>query len=202
MRRTGGDGFHTWTEDEIAQFESAHPIGSRERLALALGLYTAQRRGDVIRMGRQHLSDCLDQRLRELGVTKMLFARQQKTGTELKLPIHPELQAMLDLVPATQMTFLTTLRGKPWDGKSFTQWFAVACDKAGLSSKCTFHGLRKASLTRLADAGCTPHEIMAFSGHKSLAEVERYTREADRKRLAQAAMARTMAATPKWREAQ
>src|SRR5262249_18003798 len=39
LRPMKGDGFHTWSEEEIAQFEAAHPIGSRERLALALGLY-------------------------------------------------------------------------------------------------------------------------------------------------------------------
>src|SRR5262249_39504524 len=51
------DGHHTWSEDELAQFEAVHPIGSKARLALALGLYTAQRRGDVVRMGRQHIRD-------------------------------------------------------------------------------------------------------------------------------------------------
>jgi hypothetical protein len=35
-------GYQTWTEDDIAKFESAHPIGSKARLALALLLYTAQ----------------------------------------------------------------------------------------------------------------------------------------------------------------
>src|SRR5262249_48764729 len=55
LRRMGGDGHHTWTEDELARFEAAHAIGTRERLAFALGLHTGQRRGDVIRMGRQHI---------------------------------------------------------------------------------------------------------------------------------------------------
>jgi integrase len=48
-------GFHTWTEDEIGLFAAKHPIGTKPRLALALLLYTAQRRNDVIRMGRQHI---------------------------------------------------------------------------------------------------------------------------------------------------
>src|SRR5262249_1852618 len=46
------DGHHTWNEDEISQYEAHHPIGSKARLALTLGLYSAQRRGDVVRMGR------------------------------------------------------------------------------------------------------------------------------------------------------
>ena len=50
--RIRADGHHSWTDDEIAQFEQRHPVGSRARLALALLLYTGQRRGDVIRMGR------------------------------------------------------------------------------------------------------------------------------------------------------
>jgi integrase len=194
LRRMSGDGHHTWTEDELARFESAHAIGTRERLAFALGLYTTQRRGDVIRMGRQHLSDCFDPRLLELGVRKMIFVRQRKTGRELKLPVYPELQAALDLVPATQMTFLMTLKGTPFADHSFSDWFGKACDRAGLSSECTFHGLRKAAARRLAEAGCTVHEIAANTGHASLHEVERYTKAADQMKLARAAMERTKAA--------
>jgi len=48
----------------------------------------------------------------------------------------------------------------------------------------------KAALTRLADAGCTTHELAAISGHKTLSEVERYTKGADQARLARAAMER------------
>jgi integrase len=53
---------------------------------------------------------------------------------------------------------------------------------------CSFHGLRKAASVRLAEAGCTPHEIAAITGHASLKEIVRYTKAADRKRLAAAAM--------------
>jgi integrase len=124
----------------------------------------------------------------------MLFVRQQKTGKELMIPVHPELQAILDLVPSGQLTFIMTLRGKPFDPHAFSPWFGEACDAAGLPSECVFHGLRKAACRRLAEAGCTAHEIMAISGHTSLKEIERYTKAADQKRLAQAAMARAMAA--------
>src|SRR6516165_4572778 len=71
LRAIKGDGFHTWTDDEIAQFEAHHPVGTKPRLALALLLYTAQRRSDVVRMGRQHIKD---------GV---LTVKQQKTGASL-----------------------------------------------------------------------------------------------------------------------
>jgi hypothetical protein len=45
--------FHTWTIDEVHQFEHKHPIGSKARLALALLLYTGVRQSDVVELGRQ-----------------------------------------------------------------------------------------------------------------------------------------------------
>jgi integrase len=53
--RSHGDGIHTWCEAEVAQFETAHPIGTKARLALDLLLGTGQRRSDVVRMGFQHV---------------------------------------------------------------------------------------------------------------------------------------------------
>ncbi|MFT8354679.1 MAG: tyrosine-type recombinase/integrase [Gluconobacter japonicus] len=52
------------------------------------------------------------------------------------------------------------------------------------------HGLRKAAARRLAEAGCTPHQIAAITGHATLSEVERYTRAADQEKLAREAMRR------------
>ena len=164
------DGHHTWNEDEIAQYEEHHPIGSKARLALALGLYTAQRRGDVVRIGRQHL------RHGELSV------RQEKTGTVLAIPVLPELAAIIDATPIGHLTLLTTKTGKSYEANDFSQQFRAWCDAAGLPPHCVFHGLRKAALTRLADAGKSVHQIAAVSGHKTLKEVERYTRTADQRR--------------------
>jgi integrase len=63
-----------------------------------------------------------------------------------------------------------------------------AITAAGLPLDCQPHRLRKAAGRRLAEAGCTAHEIMAVLGHKTLAEAERYTREADHAKLATAAV--------------
>jgi hypothetical protein len=43
---------HTWSETELAAFERRWHLGTRERLAYALLLHTAQRCGDVVRMRR------------------------------------------------------------------------------------------------------------------------------------------------------
>jgi integrase len=112
------EGFLTWTEDHIAQFERRWPLGTRERLALELLLCTAQRRSDIVRMGRQHI------RAGAIEVT------QQKTGTRLAIPIHPDLQAALDALPSNHLTFLTTLYGRPFTAPGFTNWFRVTCNQA------------------------------------------------------------------------
>jgi integrase len=50
-----GSGWHSWTIEEIEQFEARHPVGTKARLALALLIYTGQRRSDIVRLGRQHV---------------------------------------------------------------------------------------------------------------------------------------------------
>jgi integrase len=127
-------------------------------------LFTGQRRGDVIRMGRQHVHD------------NWMKVRQQKTGASLDVPLDPALQEILAATPTSNMTFLTTSHGQPFAAHHFTTWFRAACRQAGLPPGLTAHGLRKACCRRLAEKGCTPHEIAAISGHASLAEVARYTK--------------------------
>lgn len=179
----------TWTEAEIAQFEAWHPVGSKARLALALLLYTAQRRGDVVKMGRQHIRD-----------DGALSLRQEKTGALVEIPVHPTLAAIIAETPiAGQMTFLVSLTGAAFSSAGFGNAFRDWCDEAGMPKHCSSHGLRKAACRRLAEAGCSEHEIAAISGHESLAEVRRYTRAASRVKMARSAMATVTAAFPERR---
>jgi integrase len=175
--RVKSDGFHSWNEDEIAQFEKRHPVGSLARLALALLLYTGQRRSDVVPIEPQHIRK---------GV---LHVRQQKTRIGLAIPIHPTLAAVIAETPTEHLTFLTNQWGRPFTAGYFGQWFRAQCDMAGLRH-CSAHGLRKAAARRLAEAGCTVHEIAAITGHATLKEVARYTEAADQSRLAESAMAK------------
>jgi integrase len=181
LRPKSRAGFHRWTEDEIALFEARHPLGSKPRLALALGLFTGQARQDVVAMGPQHVRKEILEWVR--GKTS------RSTGIELSIPVHPVLRATIDATPSGHMTFLVTELGKPFTAAGFGNWFREQCDMANLHH-CAFHGLRKAASVRLAESGCTPHEIAAITGHASLKEIERYTRTAERKRLAIAAMAK------------
>ena len=180
--RTGG--FATWEEEHVERFLSYHKPGSRAHLALMLLLWTGQRRGDVVHMGRQHVRD---------GVLSIV---QRKTGQSVDVPVLPDLKAVLDALPKDNLTFLVSERGGPLTPESFTNWFRdmveAVVDEDGkrlLPDGLSPHGLRKAACRRLAEAGCTPHQIMAISGHKTLSEVTRYTVAASRKDLAKQAMA-------------
>jgi integrase len=173
------DGWHSWTDVEIEQYEARHPVGLQARLALALALHTAQRASDLIRMGKQHARD---------GQINVV---QQKTGARLWVPLHSELTAILNATPCDHLIFLVSGHGQPYaSAKSFGNAMNRRAKEAGLAD-CPLHGLRKAPLRRLAEAGCSAPEIMAISGHKSLVEVERYVRAANQRHMAERAISRT-----------
>lgn len=167
---------HTpWEAEDIAAFRGWHQPGSRARLAMEMALCTMQRRGDLVRMGRQHLH------------TGILKIRQEKTGTVIEIPVLPELQAELDRLPSDQLTFLITDQGKPFSSAGFGNWFHDMAVAAGLPN-LNSHGLRKAGAVRFAEHGATDLEIAAWGGWKSLSQVQLYTRTANRRKLAQGAV--------------
>jgi integrase len=175
--RKKSDGFRSWTDADIAKFEERWPEGTRAHLALSLLLFTGQRRSDVVRMGRQHISG------------KLIHIQQKKTKERLTIPLHRKLSAALERVDiAGQLTFLMTQQGKPFTPAGFTNWFVDCAKTAGLPQGSTPHGLRKAAARRLAEAGCTPHQIMSITGHKSLKEVNHYTLAVNQVALAEEAI--------------
>jgi integrase len=188
VKVTASDGHATWSDAQIEQYRAHFPISTRARLALELLLAVAARRGDGIALGRQHLKDgCL--------VFVQQKNRKRKPVT-VEVPISPELQAALSACPGTPeaLTFLTTEWDRPFSVKAFNTQFRKWCDDAGLPTSCRAHGLRKASCRRMAEAGCSAHEIKSISGHRTLREVERYTAAVDNKRLAIRARAKVAAA--------
>lgn len=177
-------GYHTWTEQEIAKFEERHPVGTKARLALALLLFTAQRRQDVIRMGPQH---------RQNGFIRV---RQRKTGRVLDIPVHSELARILDATPTEHLTFLVTHFGRPFGDAGFGNWMRDRCNEAGLPKGVAAHGLRKAACRRLAEAGCSEQQIMSISGHRNSREVQIYVQAASQKHMASAAIRTVTEAFP------
>ena len=164
-----------WTDDECLAFELKWPSGTMQRRAYMLAKFTGQRCGDLARMTRAH---------RKGGAIRVI---QEKTGAELWIAEHLDLAAELAL-GGEHMSLLTKSDGSAFDGNSLSPWFAGAIEETGLPDECVLHGLRKTAARMLAEAGCSAHEIMSVTGHKSLAEVQRYTSAASQRKLSTGAI--------------
>ena len=174
--RYATEGFHTWTVEEVKQFETRWPIGTKPRLALALLLYTGARRGDAVTFGRQHVRD---------GVLHFIpgKTRRQRNPPPVDIPIFHDLARIIEAGPCGDLTFLITEYGQPFTSNGFGNWFRDRCDEAGLP-QCSAHGLRKARATVAAERGATDRQLMAMFGWTTERQATVYTRAANRKRLA------------------
>jgi integrase len=175
-KRKSGDGFIPWTEEHVANYERRWPIGKRQRVWLDLLLYTGLRRGDAVRLGRQHVRD---------GIATI---KTEKSGftVEVTLPILPVLEPTLKAGPCGDLTFIVGESGRPLTKESFGNLFRHACREAGVPGSA--HGVRKIAATRAANAGATVAQLEAIFGWQGGAMASLYTRAADRRRLAIEAM--------------
>jgi integrase len=177
------EGHRTWTEAEIAAYLDRWPAGTLQRRVFVLALYTGAARADLVRLGWQSLT--ADGAALEYRRAKMLT----RGGPLVTVPILPELRAELAGVPRSQMTFLESRDGRARSEKGLTGDFGRWCAAAGVHD-VSLHGLRKALGRRLAEAGCTPHEIMAILGHTTIKEAARYSAAYNRRTAAASAMER------------
>jgi integrase len=173
--RSNSEGLHSWTVEEVELFEARHPIGSKARLALALLMYTGLRRSDLVKLGRQHVRDG--------WITIAVQKNRRRKPISIELPIIAVLQNVIAASPTGDLTYLMTEFGRPFTANGFGNWFRRRCNEASLP-QCSAHGLRKAGAARAAENGATTHELMAIFGWPTVKEAERYTRAAERKRLA------------------
>ena len=169
-------GHYTLTNDEIEQYRTHWPLGTQQRLVFEFALETVSRRGEIVRLGPQHVKN------------GRIYIERTHGSADVEILMSPELQAACDAMPKAHLTYIVTAYGKPRSkfglGTDFAKWATAA----GLPPRCRLHGLKKGGMCRLGYAGLTTLEIMAISGHKTLSEVERYTRDAQRKLLADQGM--------------
>jgi integrase/recombinase XerD len=178
-----GSGHEHWTPEEIAAFRARWAVGTAPRAAFELLLWSACRISDVVRIG-----------LGNVGADGIMSYRQKKTGNTAFVPWSCQMPhyaaawygerqgAMEAIAPfAGHMTFLATSQGRGRSDKALGTMIREAAKEAGISGKSA-HGLRTTRIKLLADAGATTHQIAAWSGHKTLKEVEHYTRDADRRK--------------------
>jgi integrase len=140
LPRTGG--FPIWKEEHVAAYEMRWPVGTRQRVWLDVLLYTGLRRGDAVRLGRQHV---------KTGVATIVT---EKTGTEVTIPILKVLADTLTAGPCGDLAFIVGPSGQPMTKESFGHAFHKACRAAGVPGSA--HGLRKIAATRAANAVSLP----------------------------------------------
>lgn len=180
-KRSVSEGHRTWTAEDCAAYEQRWPLGTQARTAYAIGLYTAQRISDAVRIGRPHERD---------GRLRFTQAKNAaRRPVTIDIPIVAPLRQALDAWQGAGLTWLETAAGRPYaSGKGLQNKFRVWCQEAGVHPGCAFHGLRKAAAARMAEAGCTPHQIMAVLGHATHQQAATYTARADRAGLADHAL--------------
>lgn len=167
------EGYYTWSSEDIATFNQHHQIGTRERLAIDIMLYTGMRVSDAILFGDDHIRN--DQ----------ITYRSVKTNNEVTIPLLKPLAVSIAAANASGKTFLKTARGRSWDAKSFSDWFSKLSKDLGI--KGSAHGLRKAGATLAAENGATTYELKAMFGWTSTSMAEIYTKKTDKIRLAERA---------------
>lgn len=165
-------GFHVWTDDEVERYEAHWPLGSRERLALDVLLYTGLRRGDATKLGPKHVKN---------GVFSI---QTEKGGVWVTAPLLAPLVRSIETSPIGESTFIAGELRKPYSKAGFGNWFREACVAAGVPGAA--HGLRKTGATRAAEAGCTERELMALYGWTDEAMPSLYTKKANRATMAAA----------------
>ena len=183
-------GHWTWTDDQVATYRKHWKLGTKQRLVFEFALETVSRRGEVVHFGPQHCYVDAEARRR------IRIARTH--GSEdVDIPMTDALAEAIDAMPKLSLvngilplTYLHTERGKMRSKKAFGNDFADWVKLAGLPDQCRLHGLKKGGMRQRAEAGNTTHELMATSGHKSLAEVQRYTEAANKKKLANSGAAK------------
>jgi integrase len=171
-----------WPAPVIEKFEAEARPKPNAALALLLLLYSGQRAGDVAAMRWERYDGS--------GIE----VRQQKTKELLWIPCHSKLKAALDRAERKSEFILTTQLGSGYSDGAFCNMIAEATAQIG-AKEYTAHGLRKNAAIALAEAGCTVHQIMAITGHKTWKQAMHYTQRAGQKQLAQQAMDKLEAAT-------
>jgi integrase len=174
--RPKGGGFPVWTEDDVARYEGQWPPSTKERVWLDVLLYTGLRRGDAVKLGRQHVRE---------GVATIRTEKSQG-GITVTIPILPPLAATLEAGPCGELAFICGEGGQPLTKESFGNAFREACRAAGVAKSA--HGVRKIGATRAAENGATVAELEAIFGWQGGGMAALYTRAADRARLAKGAM--------------
>jgi integrase len=193
FKKKKNGGFLVWTDADVDAYQARWPLGTIQRVWLDVMLFTGLRRGDAVRLGRQH---CRTYTVRneagEIETRTVATLRTEKGGFNITvtLPILPILAKTLEAGPTGELAFICGHNGKPLKKTSFGNAFKEACVLAGVNeNKKAAHGVRKIGATTAADNGATEKELDAIFGWEGGNVSRIYTEAANRKRASMRAAA-------------
>jgi integrase len=150
----------------IEQVEALKAVaGERLNVAIDLAVSTGQRRGDLLSLKRDQLTD------------QGIVFKQSKTGAGVLIEWSEDLRAIVErckrLAPQVPGEYLIrTRRGRPYSAEGFSAIWQRAMAKhvqAG-GQRFSFHDLRSVS----ADGAATAEEAQARLGHANVATTKRH----------------------------
>ena len=99
---------------------------------------------------------------------------------------YTAIQKTLDKGPTGETTFICGDQGQSLTKETFGNYFRHACNQAGINKSA--HRVRKISATLAANAGATVAQLKSLFGWEADNMASRYTKTADRRRLAREAI--------------
>jgi integrase len=183
-----GEGWRPWEPESIqvamSDFEGI------ARTAFYLAYFTGQRDADIRKM---RWADIAGEEVRVI---------QEKTGAEVWVPLHPDLQTELAGTERRGETIIAAelLRSDGLPSRTAGQSLSKAALEKywqperrrfglnGVDKHNTRHGLRKNATINLLEAGCTNCEAKAITGHSTDQMVNHYAKKVNQRRQARAAM--------------
>lgn len=184
-----GSGYHTWTEQELKQFEDYWPLGTMPRLAYEILYNTGARVSDAHLLGKVHEKRNILTWKPFKGKDEYKNDEEEDEALEVSIPIRPELRKAIDATPSGNLVYCANSHGTPFQSaKGFSQWFVEKKNKAGLPKKCVPHGLRKCAAKRLAEAGVGEYMLMSIMGWTNPTQAKKYIEKASRAKMAKLGM--------------
>lgn len=187
LPRPKTQGHVPWSEEWMARYDAAYPLGSKERVWRDVIAYTGLRRSDAVRVGRQH-----ERRVKGI---RCIVIKTQKTGREVTLPILPVLAATLAAGPIGELTWVVGATGRPIKAGTLGNYFEKACAAVGIPGRA--HGIRKCAAMRAALNGATEDQLNALFGWEPGSGMAAlYTAAANRVRLAMGSIDKLLGELP------
>jgi integrase len=183
-----GEGWRPWEPEAI---QVAMPdFAGIARTAFYLAYFTGQRNSDIRKMKWTDIAG------------DEIHVIQDKTGAEVWVPLHPDLQAELAVTERRGETIIAAellqsdglpnrTAGQPLSKRALDKYWQDQRRVLGLSGdnhENTLHGLRKNATINLLEAGCTNSQVKAITGHSTDQMVNHYAKKVNQRGQAREAM--------------